>query len=102
MERWIAQVCAGIAEVAAGARPAANMHRVVSPAVLSRLRLLHTAAASRGNAPIQRTASVRVVHVSPVTVEACAVVQGRQRCQAVAVQLRRRGDRWLVTAAEVK
>jgi hypothetical protein len=102
LQRWVAQVCTGIAEIAAGARPPTNMHRVVTPAVLARLRLLSARSCCADNAPIRRTTSVRVLHVSAGTVEACAVVQGRQRCQAVAVQLQRRGDRWLVTAAEIR
>lgn len=102
LQRWIARVSIGVAEVAAGARPATNLHQVVSPGVLSKLRIMHDAAGSRRNAPMRRTTSVRVLYVSPGTVEACAVVQGRERCQAVALQLRHRGKRWVVTAAEIR
>ena len=102
LQRWIARVSIGVAEVAAGARPAANLHQVVSPGVLSRLRILHGAGRSRDNAPLRRTTSVRVLYVSPDTVEACAVVQGRSRCQAVALQLKQRGKRWIVTAVEIR
>ena len=70
MSRWVAQVCTGIAEIAAGARPPANMHRVVTPAVLSRLRILHATAGPKGNAPIRRVTSVRLIQVTAESVEA--------------------------------
>ncbi len=98
---WIAQLSQGIVEVAAGLRPPNHLHTVVSPRVLSRLRVMHAVAGSRANAPVRRTSSVRVTQVSPNVLEACAVVHGRRRPQAVALQLRRRRDRWIVTAAEV-
>ena len=100
-QNWIAQLSQGIVEVAAGLRPPNHLHTVVSPRVLSRLRVMHAVAGSRNNAPVRRTSSVRVAQISPTVLEACAVVQGRQRPQAVALQLRRRRDRWIVTAAEI-
>lgn len=102
LQRWIARVSIGVAEVAAGSRPATNMHQVVTAGVLSKLRILHDAGHSRNNAPLRRTTSVRVLYVSPGTVEACAVVQGSTRCQAVALQLKQRGKRWIVTAVEIR
>ena len=100
-QHWIAQLSQGIVEVSAGLRPPAHLHTVVSPRVLSRLRIMHAVASSRDNAPVRRTGSVRIAQVSPTVLEACAVVFGRRRPQAVALQLKRRGDRWIVTAAEV-
>ncbi len=101
-QRWIGRAAAAVVEIAAGLRPADNLLRIVTPATQSRLRILHATAAARSNAPVRRTTSVRVVRTAPGVLEACAVVQGKHRCQAVALQLRQRRDRWLITAVDVK
>ena len=101
LERWIGRICAAIAEAVAGDRPVNQLFRVASPAVLRRLTVT-AQVRGRSNAPIRRVTSVRVARINARTIEACAVVQGSRRCQAVAVQLTRRNQGWLVTAAEIR
>ncbi|MAT61878.1 MAG: hypothetical protein CMH41_09605 [Micrococcales bacterium] len=101
-QRWIGRAAAAVVEISAGMRPADNLLRIVTPATQARLRILHATAAARSNVPVRRTTSVRVVRTESGVLEACAVVQGKHRCQAVAFQLRQRGERWLITAVEVR
>lgn len=101
LHRWIGQLCAGVAEVAAGDRPARQLFLVMTPATIDRLQRrsrLHPSA----NGPIRRVLSLRVTSPNPGTLEATAVVEGARRCQAVALQLRQRRKGWLVTAAEIR
>lgn len=101
LHRWIGQVSTGVAEVAAGVRPARQLFLIMSPGAVERLQRL-AAVHPSGNGPIRRVLSVRVSHPGPGTMEAIAVVEGARRCQAVALQLRRRRQGWLVTAAEIR
>jgi Family of unknown function (DUF6459) len=101
LDRWVGRICAAVAEIACGDRPPQQLFRVVHPTVLTRLRVL-AGSQRASNSPIRRVTSVRVTHTSPRTIEACAVVQGARRSQAVAIQLRRRQRGWLVTAVEIR
>jgi len=101
MDRWVGRICAAIAEIAAGDRPPQQMFRIVHPRVLTRLKVV-AQTHKKANSPIRRVLSVRVRHNSPTRIEACAVVEGGRRCQAVAIQLTKRPQGWIVTAAEIR
>lgn len=101
LQRWVGQLCVAVAEVAAGDRSARQLTRVMAPATAELLQRRARLAPSR-NAPVRRVLSVRISRPSQSTIEASAVVEGARRCQAVALQLRRRGRVWVVTAAEVR
>jgi hypothetical protein len=90
-----------VAEVASGDRPVRQLIRVMTPGAAELLQRRARLAPSR-NAPIRRVLSVRITRPSQRTIEASAVVEGARRCQAVALQLRRQRDAWIVTAAEVR
>lgn len=101
LQRWLGQLCVAVAEVASGDRSARQLTRVMGPAAAELLQR-RARLAPTGNAPIRRVLSVRISRPSEQTIEASAVVEGSRRCQAVALQLRRRGSSWVVTAAEVR
>lgn len=101
LQRWVGQVCIAVAEVASGDRPARQLMRVMAPGAAELLQRRARLAPSH-NAPIRRVLSVRISRPSDRTIEASAVVEGARRCQAVAIQLRRRRDSWVVAAAEVR
>ncbi|MDP4015000.1 MAG: Rv3235 family protein [Candidatus Nanopelagicales bacterium] len=101
LENWIGRLSGIVAEVAAGDRPAAQLFRCVEPGALERLRLRTTYSRS-GNSPINKVLSVRVVRVSDTVYEGCSIVQGSRHCQAVAVRVRRSGNRWMATAVEIR
>lgn len=101
MQRWVGQVAVGVAEVAVGQRPARQLFAIMTPAALQRLQR-RAAVRPSGNGPIRKVISVRLATPLPDTLEATALVEGATRCQAVALQLRRRRNGWLVTAAEIR
>lgn len=101
LQKWIARTCAAVVEVAAGVRPAKQLFRVVRPGPLEQLHRRSRVNPS-GNGSVRRVASLRVSQPSPGVLEASAVVEGSQRFQAVALQLRRVRDAWQVTAVEIR
>lgn len=101
LQRWVGQLCVAVAEVASGDRPARQLMRVMAPGTADLLQRRARLAPVR-NAPIRRVLSVRISRPSDRTIEASAVIEGSRRCQAVALQLRRHKDTWIVTAAEIR
>ena len=101
LQRWIARTCAAVVEVAAGVRPAKQLFRVVRPGPLEQLQRRSRVRPS-GNGPVRRVTSLRVSQTSAGVLEASAVVEGSQRFQAVALQLRRVRGTWQVTAVEIR
>ncbi len=99
--RWIARLCAAVAEVAAGDRAARQLFTVMSPSALELLQRRSRVCRSH-NGPIRGVGSLRLSRPRPDVIEATAVVQGSRRYQAVALELRRRRGTWLVTAAEIR
>jgi hypothetical protein len=101
LERVAGRLAGAVAEVYCGTRPAQQLRPFVSHRALLRL----TARASRrpsANAPIRSVLSVHVATVTDSAVEICAVVQGRQHAQAVAMKLRPHRDSWVATAVEIR
>lgn len=99
--RFIARLCAAVAEVAAGDRAARQLFTVMTPSALELLQ--RRARVSRShNGPIRGVESLRLSRPRADTIEAAAGVRGSRRYQAVALQLRRRRGTWLVTAAEIR
>ncbi|MFN8125788.1 MAG: Rv3235 family protein [Candidatus Nanopelagicales bacterium] len=99
--RWIARICAAVAEVAAGDRAARQLFTVMTPSALELLQRRARVTGTR-NGPIRGVGSLRLSRPRPDVIEATAVVQGSRRYQAVALEIRRRRGRWLVTAAEIR
>lgn len=101
LQRWIARICAAIAEVAAGVRPARQLFRVVRPGPLERLQR-RARVQSTGNGAVRRVSSLRVSQPAAGVLEATAIVEGARRFQAVALELRRSRGAWQVTAVEIR
>ena len=98
--RWIARLCAAVAEVAAGDRAARQLFTVMSPAPSN---CSNAAPGSAGRTTAHPgVGSLRLSRPRPDVIEATAVVQGVPSVSAVALELRRRRGTWLVTAAEIR
>lgn len=100
LEMIVSRLAAAIAEVYCGVRPVQQLRPFLSPRALRRLESQiprHPAP----NAPIKSVLSVRLSANTATSIEACAVVRGRQRSHAVALHLRYRRDGWIATAVEI-
>lgn len=103
LQKWIARTCAAVVEGSLpGVRPAkSNCFQWCGRGRWS------SCIAGRGSIPpetVRCVASRRCggLEPSPGVLEASAVVEGSQRFQAVALQLRRVRDAWQVTAVEIR
>ena len=95
-----ARLAQAIAEILAGARPAAQLAAIATPDVLGLLLRNSGRLRARPGAPPQRP-TVTAVHVSEPcagVAEACAVVNLGTRCRAIAFRLELAGSRWRCTA----
>jgi hypothetical protein len=101
LEKTVSRLAAAVAEVYFGLRPVQQLKPFLSPRALRRLRS-QIPRHPVPNAPIRSVLSVRLSANSANLIEACAVVRGRQRSQAVALQLRSRRNGWIATAVEIR
>lgn len=103
---WAARIARTAVEVAMGERPVSQLNRWVNRETFIDLSS-RAAAASRhpavvGRAPqTRRVRSVRLCHISPGIVEACAVVCGETRARAVAMRFEAFDGKWLATAVDL-
>lgn len=100
---WTSRLAQAVAEVLAGARPAAQLSRV---ATLEVLHLLERNAGRLGagpGLPRQRpvVGSVRVCEPRDGVAEACAVVDTGPRRRAIALRLEGQAGEWRCTAIQV-
>lgn len=100
LDKTVSRLAAAIAEVFCGARPMQQLRPFLSPRALRRLES-QIPRNPAPNAPIRSVLSVRLSMNTSTSIEACVVVKGRQRSQAVALQLRPRRDGWIATAVEI-
>jgi hypothetical protein len=100
---WTARLAQAVAEVLAGARPAAQLSRVATLDVLRLLERSSGRLGARANSPTRRPV-VSSVHVSEPTdgiAEVCAVVDTGPRRRALAMRLEGADGRWRCTALQV-
>jgi len=106
---WVARMARAIIEVADGDRPASQLARWVDRAPLSMITARgvgyrrHPSVRNRRGAlaAVRATQQVRAVRLCPVTplaVEASAVLVGGGRGRAVALRFEARGEHWIVAA----
>lgn len=100
LEKIVSRLAAAIAEVYCGVRPLQQLRPFLSPRALRRFGSQIPQRPAQ-NAPIRSVLSVRLSANTATSIEACAVVRGRQRSHAVALQLRSRRGRWVATAVEI-
>jgi hypothetical protein len=100
---WTGRLAQAVAEVLAGARPAAQLSRVATLDVLRLLERSSGRLGARRDAPTRRPV-VSSVHVSEPTdgvAEVCAVVDTGPRRRALAMRLEGADGRWRCTALQV-
>jgi len=89
-------------EVATGLRPAAQLVRWTTPAVVASLGRLHALAQRGGGRPPRATVrSVRLSEPVPGVGEVAAVVTAGPRVRALAFRMEDEGGRWRVVAFEL-
>jgi hypothetical protein len=96
--RWTARLAQAALEVMAGARPVAQLVRLVDERVYAQLQLRGRAASRRPGPKPRRV--LRSVHVSQPrdgVVEATAVFWTGERCQALALRIEGWDGRWRAT-----
>jgi hypothetical protein len=100
---WTARLAQAVAEVLAGARPAAQLSRVATLDVLRLLERSSGRLGARRDCPTRRPV-VSSVHVSEPrdgVAEVCAVVDTGPRRRALAMRLEGADGRWRCTALQV-
>jgi hypothetical protein len=89
-------------EVASGLRPAAQLVRWTTPAVVAALGRRHALAQRGGGRPPRATVrSVRLCEPAPGVGEVAAVVAAGPRVRALAFRMEDEGGRWRVVAFEL-
>ena len=100
---WTARLAQAVAEVLAGARPAAQLSRVATLEVLRLLERNSGRLGARRDSPTRRplVSSVHVSEPRDGVAEVCAVVDTGPRRRALAMRLEGTDGRWRCTALQV-
>jgi len=99
---WAHRFAQVAVEVATGLRPAAQLLRWTSPAVMATLARLHALAQRGGGRPARATVrSVRLCEPAAGVAEVTAVVAAGARVRALAFRMEDEGGRWRVVAFEL-
>lgn len=104
-DSWARTLVVALAEVLVGARPARQLNRWLDPGAYARVARRAGLAARLGGRPESparaRLLGLRLTEPAPDQYEVSAVVHDGARVRAIALRMRRSGERWHVADAEI-